>query len=308
MLFLLDASGVPSVAQFIQLTNYTTTPPTGQITAPASDVTISAGSSVSFSTTSPAAKYAWVFPGGTPTTSTAQNPGAVKFTKAGEYVISMTAIDATGNSDPSPPTRKVTVLPAVADFELDIDPPSGTVNPGGSTSYTVTLTPLAGFSGTVTLSVASEHPFPAGIKSLGFVPPTITGSGTSVLTMKTGLTTTPYGLSLTVTGTSGSLTHTAPTSLVISMAPPSGLSATPTGTSQVTLSWGASTEATSYSVRRSTTSGGPYVTVGCVTGTSFVDNGLTPGTTYYYVVSAAFTGGPNGGGESANTAEVSATP
>jgi titin len=40
-----------------------------------------------------------------------------------------------------------------------------------------------------------------------------------------------------------------------------------------------------------------------VTPTSFTDSGLTNGTTYYYVVSAL-----NAGGESANSAQASATP
>ena len=39
-----------------------------------------------------------------------------------------------------------------------------------------------------------------------------------------------------------------------------------------------------------------------------LDTGLTDGITYFYVVSAAFTGNPNAGGESANSGEVNATP
>jgi len=50
------------------------------------------------------------------------------------------------------------------------------------------------------------------------------------------------------------------------------------------------------------------VTVACPTSTTFVDNSVIDGTTYYYVVSGAFTGGLNAGGESADSSEVSATP
>src|SRR5207237_8367489 len=58
------------------------------------------------------------------------------------------------------------------------------------------------------------------------------------------------------------------------------------GNAQVTLSWTAVSGATGYNVKRSTTSGGPYTTVGPnVTPASFTDSGLTNGTTYYYVVS-----------------------
>ncbi|WP_068787186.1 glycoside hydrolase family 6 protein [Paenibacillus phocaensis] len=86
-------------------------------------------------------------------------------------------------------------------------------------------------------------------------------------------------------------------------AAPAGLTAT-AGNSQVTLSWTASSGATSYNVKRATTSGGPYTTVATgVAAASYTDTGLTNGTTYYYVVSAA-----NGAGESANSAEVAATP
>ena len=83
---------------------------------------------------------------------------------------------------------------------------------------------------------------------------------------------------------------------------PSGLSATP-GNTQVSLSWASSSGATSYHVKRSTTSGGPYTAVGSPTGDSYVDASLTNGTRYFYVVSAL-----NSAGESANSSEVNATP
>src|SRR5215475_8236470 len=83
---------------------------------------------------------------------------------------------------------------------------------------------------------------------------------------------------------------------------PTGLTAT-AGNAQVQLSWNASTGATGYNVKRATTSGGPYTTVGAVTGTAFTNTGLTNGTTYFFVVSAT-----NANGESANSSQVSATP
>ena len=46
----------------------------------------------------------------------------------------------------------------------------------------------------------------------------------------------------------------------------------------------------------------------CPAGTSYPDIGLTDGIPYYYVVSAAFSGNPNAGGESADSIEASATP
>jgi fibronectin type 3 domain-containing protein len=96
-----------------------------------------------------------------------------------------------------------------------------------------------------------------------------------------------------------SATPTAPVSIP---AVPTGLQAT-AGNAQISLSWSAITGATSYSLRRSTTSGGPYTQIATPTTNSYVDTGLTNGTTYYYVVAAV-----NSAGSSANSAQVSATP
>ncbi len=83
---------------------------------------------------------------------------------------------------------------------------------------------------------------------------------------------------------------------------PTGLAAT-AGNTQVSLTWNASSGATSYNVQRSTTSGGPYTQIGTPTATNYTDTGLTDGTTYYYVVAAA-----NSAGTSANSTQASATP
>jgi fibronectin type 3 domain-containing protein len=83
---------------------------------------------------------------------------------------------------------------------------------------------------------------------------------------------------------------------------PAGLAAT-AGNAQVNLTWNASTGATAYYVKRSTTSGGPYSPIAAPMGTNYFDSALTNGTKYYYVVSAY-----NLYGESANSAEVNATP
>ena len=307
MVFLLDSAGVPSKAAFIQLTPYATAPPTGSIVSPTSDVTIRAGTAVAFGTSSSAAKYSWVFPGGSPATSTAQNPGNVTFATPGTYQISLTVIDSSGNSDPSPPTRKITVTPPAPDFSITVGPSARQVVPGGAAAFTVTVTPVSGFTGSVSLSVGSESGFPSGVSNAGFSPASISGAGSSILTMDTTTSTIPWATSLTITGTSGTLTHTSSTTLLVNMAPPAGLTATP-GDTKVSLSWSGSVGATSYHIKRADLSGGPYVNLACPTGTSYVDTGLTDGTAYYYAVSAAFSGDPNAGGESANSSEASATP
>jgi len=307
MLFLLDSSGVPSIAKFIQLSAYATSPPHGTIASPASDVTIPTGGSVSFSTNSTAAKYSWVFPNGSPATSTAQVPGNVTFSTPGTYVASLTLIDSSGNSDPSPPTRTITVLPPSADFSIAVSPSSNAVTPGQSTSFAVTITSLSGFNGAVNLSVGSESGFPSGIASGGFNPPSIVGAGgSSTLSMNTTTSAAPYALSLTITGTAGSLTHTASTTLLVNLAAPASLTASSGSAGQITLSWPATVGATSYHVKRASVAGGPYIGVACSSVTSYTDSGLVNGTTYYYVVSAAYNANPDAGGESADSIEASA--
>ena len=88
-------------------------------------------------------------------------------------------------------------------------------------------------------------------------------------------------------------------SLMLSPAP-IGLSAT-AGNAQVNLSWNSSSGATSYNVKYSNTNNGPYLTITNVTGTNYLQTGLTNGGTYYYVVSAV-----NAVGESANSSQASA--
>jgi hypothetical protein len=67
------------------------------------------------------------------------------------------------------------------------------------------------------------------------------------------------------------------------------------GNARVLLSWNEVEAATSYTIRRSTTAGGPYTDVAtAVTATSYQDTTVANGTTYYYVVAAvACEPGPN---------------
>jgi len=83
---------------------------------------------------------------------------------------------------------------------------------------------------------------------------------------------------------------------------PTNLRAT-AGNAQVSLTWSATTGATSYHVKRATTSGGPYSQIAAPTAAAYTDSSLTNGTTYYYVVSAL-----DSAGEGANSAQVTATP
>ena len=71
-------------------------------------------------------------------------------------------------------------------------------------------------------------------------------------------------------------------------APPTGLKATAgaAGTKKITVTWTAGKFATGYKVYRSASSGGAYTLLATVSGTSYVNTGLTAGTTYYYKVAS----------------------
>ncbi len=153
--------------------------------------------------------YSWSFPGGNPSSSNLANPGNVTYATPGTYVTTFTVTDNVGLTDPNPPTRTITVQP---DFSLSASPSSRTVVQGSGTSFTATVTAGTGFSGTVSLSVSG---LPAGA-SASFSPASISTSGSSTLSVSTSSSTAPGSYPLTITATSGPLTHTANVTLVVS--------------------------------------------------------------------------------------------
>ena len=83
---------------------------------------------------------------------------------------------------------------------------------------------------------------------------------------------------------------------------PGNLAATPAD-AQVFLGWDTVTGASSYHLKRSFTTGGPYTVIANLVSTAYTNVSLANGTTYFYVVSAV-----NTGVESANSSEAFATP
>ncbi|MGD0046091.1 MAG: glycoside hydrolase family 44 protein [Bryobacteraceae bacterium] len=121
-----------------------------------------------------------------------------------------------------------------------------------------------------------------------------------------------------VTVTSNSIVTTVPSqSITLFVIPPGSVASPPTppaaptgltataGNAQVSVSWTASSGATSYKVYRGTTAGGESATAiaSGITSTIHYDTGVTNGTQYFYKVAAV-----NAGGTSALSTEASATP
>jgi len=101
--------------------------------------------------------------------------------------------------------------PPTPDFSVSATPASQTVVQGASTTYTATVTPSGGFSGAV-IFTASGLPIGA-IPS--FNPASVTTSGSSTMTVTTTATTPAGTYQITITGTSGTLTHSATVTLVV---------------------------------------------------------------------------------------------
>jgi Domain of unknown function (DUF1929)/PKD domain len=246
MLFLLNSAGVPSLAQFVQLTPAPADiPPTGTITSPSTDVTLTAGQSVFFSGSGSdpdgtISGYSWTFPGGSPSVSSLANPGNVFYNNAGSFTATLTVTDNANVTDPNPPTRKINVNPA-PDFSIAASPSSRSVVQGGNVPYTVTIGALNGFADTVNFSVSG---LPSGATA-GFVPASVTGSGSSTLTVATAANTPVGTYTLSLTGTTATLTHSVNVTLIVTSTGDFALSASPTtlqiargknGTDTVTVS------------------------------------------------------------------------
>jgi hypothetical protein len=110
-----DATGLVDPAPATR-TITVNSPPESQITSPSADLTITAGTSVDFAgacldpDTNAPFTFLWNFGGSdSPNTSTQQNPPGVVFNTPGAYTVSLACTDASGTTDPSPATVRVTV-------------------------------------------------------------------------------------------------------------------------------------------------------------------------------------------------------
>ncbi len=104
---------------------------------------------------------------------------------------------------------------ATPDFVISATPSSRATTPGGSVQYTVTVTPLAGFTGVVTLGATG---LPTGA-SVGFNPPTLNitdaNPKSSTMTITTAGSTPLADHTINITGVAGMLMHSTPVTLKV---------------------------------------------------------------------------------------------
>jgi hypothetical protein len=141
----------------------------------------------------------------------------------------------------NPATGATSTLPAMArynsgnpvpqpgpDFSISASPSSQTVTAGGGTSYSVSVSPVDGYAGTVNLTAGG---LPSGASAV-FSPASISGgSGGSTMSVSTTTATAAGTYTVTITGTdsTGSPTHATAVTLIINAAAGAdfALSATP---------------------------------------------------------------------------------
>jgi hypothetical protein len=174
LLFIVNSSGVPSIAQFMHIaTAPTDQPPMATITQPASDQIILTGQAVNFAGTATdldgtISSYSWNFPGGSPASSLLMIPGNVIYSTLGTYVASLTVTDNAGLTNVSPPTRTIVVENQPTLSALTVNPSS--VIGGTPSQGTVTLSapaPTVGVSVSLTSGNTSAATVPASVNILG---------------------------------------------------------------------------------------------------------------------------------------------
>ena len=263
--------------------------------------------------------------------------GTLKWTYSTGSVDSSPAIGADG-----------TIYVGSADGNLYAINLNGTLKWKFGTGYSIDSSPAIGLNGTIYVGSSSGYLYAIGVTSTPITPPSpptnlnisaynsqvsiswrsVSGatyynvydatsspyirinSTTSLNVIESGLTNgSTYCFVVTAANAGGEsgysnrvcATPTSPSS------PPTNLTAT-AGNLIATLTWSASSGATSYNIYQSTTSGGAYAEVGSSTSTSAVVGSLSNGTTYYFVVTAVTSSGESGYSNQTSATPVSAPP
>jgi chitodextrinase len=219
------------------------------------------------------------------------------------YSFTVSAVDAAGNRSAESTAATVTT-PAAPDTTAPTVPAGVTATTNSSTQITV-----AWSASTDAVGVASYRLRKGGVDVTGAT--ALTGTSFAV----TGLTpSTLYSFTVSAVDAAGNRSAESTAATATTSAPPdttaptvpTGVTATADSSSQVTVSWTASTDAvgvTSYRLRQ----GGVDVTgATAVAGTSFAVTGLSPSTLYSFTVSAVDAAGNRSAESSAATATTPA--
>lgn len=201
-------------------------------------------------------------------------------------------ISTTVNVTQQQPAAQSTIQ---SDFSIAYNPSSREVKQGEITSYNITIASVNNFTGTVNLTL-SGCPANANCSLNRIVELIPERSLIYKLEVNTSNTTATASYLLTVTGTSGSLSHFVNPSLSIAQSVVSSIqisicpsptfpaNACSVSTTNVTLSWNAVNGASSYNITKCDANGqncdGGFVT----TGNSRIYTGLLPNTTYSFKV------------------------
>jgi fibronectin type 3 domain-containing protein len=209
---------------------------------------------------------------------------------SGQIVVSFTK----GTADnPEVAGIEVWTLPPLAGAPsgLTSTPSNGLVSlawtgSSGATSYNVYRGTTSGGEGTT--------PIATGVTNLNYNDSTVVNGTTYYYKVA----------AVNAAGVSSMSNETSATPRVVPPPTPANPAAS-AGFGSVSLTWNSSQGATSYSIFRGTTAGGEGTTAyaTAVSGTSFTDNSVTAGTTYFYKVVAV-----DSAGSSTASSEVSAAP
>jgi hypothetical protein len=218
-------SAVASAAYTINLTA-TATP----LFSPAAG-TYTSGQTVTISDATPGATIYYTTDGTTPTAASPKYLGAITVSST-ETLNAIAA--ASGYTTSAVASATYTISPPPA-FSLSASPSSLSVAQGGSGTSIITVGTASGFSGAVSLSAIG---LPSGVTA-SFAPRSAAGTQVLTLTVSASASVTSSPLTLSITGTSGSLSAT--TTVALNITAEAGFTASSGGTTSMTLASGATT-------------------------------------------------------------------
>ncbi len=226
--------------------------------------------------------------------STVDNAGTVA--KSGSTISKVTSYGGTGGGcTAAPSVPGAPSATATSSSQITLTWGASTAGSSCTVSYNVFSSTTSGFT------PSSSNQIATGVTTTSYSNTGLTASTTYYYKVEASDAFGASAASAQASATTQAASCTAPTA-------PSGLTATATSSSQINLSWMASSSSCSvtYNVFRSTTSGftpssSNEITSG-VTTTTYSNTGLAASTTYYYLVE-----GTNSGGTSAASNQANAT-